>query len=800
MTIFWFALIAVSACNKSTTDPDVGTDSDVETPDRTVETTLPTTTTPSIPEDTVDVRVDMADPAADPDSENTQMCVDEQGDIVVLWVDDRDGVPALWMNRSTDLGVTWSPLAVRVNQGNGAVSAPTLACSNDGVFVAWEDDRHDIGGATKIYFNRSLDDGATWLVEDLPIQVGLDSDHYSLGPQIAIAGSAVYVVWFNDASGAYDIHLSSSGDRGESWSGPVRVDSDEPAGVSWSGWPTLAAAPLGKVYVAWEDSRNGAADIYFASSDNAGSSFHADIRLDSGDDAGSAHSLKPRLAADGDSVYVVWEDQRNGQGQDILLNYSGDGGVSWAGGASRLDSDNAGFFDSVDPEIVVADSKAHVVWRDNRDGGFDVYYRQAIGTMGGGAEVRLDLTEAAGAGDAMGAILAIGDGEVVVGFEDARGPVQQGYNDLHYNHGALDGSFAAADVRIDSLTDSSSYKTDLNLAVHGQKVFAAWTDGRYGTSDILFRAFDVGTSAVVNPADIAVANPSPIPATDYTDHAMRAGSPQVDVLFVVDNSSGMSQAQDQLTASFPVFMDYFLGSGLDYHIGVISTDMADPAHSGKLQSAMGNLYIDQNTVDPVGVFTSMASMGQSGSPDERGRDAAYTALEVLKTGYNTGFYRDDATLHIAVLSSEDDHSTDVTINEVANYLLSLKPLAELVTFSSVVSPTPLCPGANEPGTQYEQLTTLVGGMLWSFCSADYDTFMEQMAVGASGLDREFYLSRLPVDGTLGVRVDDNAVLFAFVEGADWIYSPSRNSIVFIEYVPPPNADVLLDYTVLGAVP
>jgi hypothetical protein len=57
-----------------------------------------------------------------------------------------------------------------------------------------------------------------------------------------------------------------------------------------------------------------------------------------------------------------------------------------------------------------------------------------------------------------------------------------------------------------------------------------------------------------------------------TDEIVQLTTPSADVLWVVDNSSSMSDNQRALTDNFPVFFDWFLGSGLDYHIGVVSTD------------------------------------------------------------------------------------------------------------------------------------------------------------------------------------------------------------------------------------
>ena len=46
----------------------------------------------------------------------------------------------------------------------------------------------------------------------------------------------------------------------------------------------------------------------------------------------------------------------------------------------------------------------------------------------------------------------------------------------------------------------------------------------------------------------------------------------LDILWVIDNSCSMTEEQQALSQNFASFVQYFVGSGLDYHIGVVSTD------------------------------------------------------------------------------------------------------------------------------------------------------------------------------------------------------------------------------------
>ena len=126
-------------------------------------------------------------------------------------------------------------------------------------------------------------------------------------PDIAVDGDGrLYVVWQDNRNGNWDIFLSTSSD-GTTWSSPVQVTDSEyneinPAIVVVSGSPDRA-------YVTWQDDRAGQEDIYVASSTNDFADSTVTQVTSNGDD-----QLDPDIAVDGtDTVYLIWTDMRNGQ-------------------------------------------------------------------------------------------------------------------------------------------------------------------------------------------------------------------------------------------------------------------------------------------------------------------------------------------------------------------------------------------------------------------------------------------------------------------------------------------------------
>lgn len=469
---------------------------------------------------TSDLRIDGGDPDVDTiESEGTEMCVTPQGVVYVLWMDDReegDDKRDIWMNRSVTRGGqspddggpiadAWFTSPIKVNQGDGNVWNPDMYCNEVGVFVVWEDDRDGVLENHQIYFNRSVDQGETFEAEDTLVEGFLDPEgnSMSLEPKIVGRGQDLFVTWYDSLNGAYDIFMSShgsAGDPGEDWRTPIRVDSDDPAGVAYSAHPEIAISENGSdVWITWEDSRDGKPDIYFARSSNQGQTFEEDQRLDGGDAEGSSESFTPQVCTDELSqVYVFWHDSRGGDFADIYMNYSANKGEDWSAAATRLDTDAAGFSNSLFPKCVMNSGKAHVAWEDRRAQNYDVFYRVMSNGIPG-EEIRADAGTPEGQANSTEVRIATDLDVVAVSWSDDRTAVEgSGFSDLYYNLSEAGGPFRTfdgdetGDLRMDSMYDGRSFKLDTNFAILNGEWYAAWTDGRGGTSDVYFQRRPVG--------------------------------------------------------------------------------------------------------------------------------------------------------------------------------------------------------------------------------------------------------------------------------------------------------------------
>jgi len=108
-------------------------------------------------------------------------------------------------------------------------------------------------------------------------------------------------------------------DPPERRSGTVDVDLNE---------PTYNVAASGNtVWLVWNDNRDGAQEVFYQFSTDGGATWSQDLRLTDDDDT---PSYFPSVALSGSDVHIVWGDQKNYY-TEVYYDYSSDGGSSWKG-------------------------------------------------------------------------------------------------------------------------------------------------------------------------------------------------------------------------------------------------------------------------------------------------------------------------------------------------------------------------------------------------------------------------------------------------------------------------------------
>jgi len=278
------------------------------------------------------------------------------------------------LRRSEDGGRSWESAVAVDRAATGFI--PSLALDGEGgVYVAWNDERT---GAHTIWFNASRDYGASWGAQDVRLDGGegrATRSANALEAQLAAApGGRVYALWQDKLTGQALPYFRLSEDGGQTW-GEERVLSDDEGRFAWP--PLLSADGAGRVYVVWSGQKEGDRGLYVAASSDGGRTWpEENLRID-----GRAHPRLLRLRSITNDahggVWVAWREEREG-GADVFLNRSEDGGLTW-GEPVRISTTVPGDYDTGLP-VVAADGAGGVavVWAEDTDMGREVYLRWSL--------------------------------------------------------------------------------------------------------------------------------------------------------------------------------------------------------------------------------------------------------------------------------------------------------------------------------------------------------------------------------------------------------------------------------------
>lgn len=254
--------------------------------------------------------------------------------------------------------------------------------------------------------------------------------------------------------------------------------------------------------------------------------------------------------------------------------------------------------------------------------------------------------------------------------------------------------------------------------------------------------------------------------------------PDVDILFVVDNSKSMAKEQADLGKKFPNFLG--LISSLEWRIAITSTSLSslknafDPLLDGNLVFINNSKKILQKgDASAEQDFATAIQLGGSGSPDERGIYAANLAIKKNESQW----IRPESHLAVVLISDEDERSTGKNL-EYLDLPLSFNENIKLYhgkqktsSFHSIIiqkednhclalqneSSGPWG-GGGQIGHTYQELTTLTNGVLGNICSTDYGVQLKNIGQQIQSNVGKIKLECLPfIDNSHGVDLILNGV-------------------------------------------
>ncbi len=280
-----------------------------------------------------------------------------------------------------------------------------------------------------------------------------DPEPESSAPVLCVSGNYVYVAWYDDRGvGTNNVWLQISQDGGDTWNATDMQVNDNPE-AEWVAEKPALACDGSTVYVVWEDDRDGELKnkaIYFnVSTDAGGTWLDNDVNL-TVDDEGDWNSLDPQIQVRGSHVYVSWYDGRDGA-YDIYFQHSTDGGLTWLNEEKRVDTDGSGDAYSAKPRMAVDGAgHVHVAWEDLRNGNNDIYFNTSAthGDTWGNPDIRVDPDGDAAPAESFGASVAADDnGLTAVVWHDLRNGA---FSDIYAGVSTNGGQSFHTPVRLDA--------------------------------------------------------------------------------------------------------------------------------------------------------------------------------------------------------------------------------------------------------------------------------------------------------------------------------------------------------------
>jgi len=412
------------------------------------------------------------------------VAMDQVGNFVISWDDDRNGAYVdndIYAQRYDAAG-TPQDTNFRVNDdaAGNKQKYPSVVMDQVGNFVVcWHDDRNGANFDNDIWAQRydaaGSPQGANLRVNDDPPGNG------QLRPSVAMDQVGNFVIsWYDDRNGDYDIYAQMCDAAGNPIGANFRVDDDP--GYNSQVVNSVAMNASGNFVICWDDQRNGDYDVYAQRYDASGTPQGANFRVN--DDVGTSQQWRVEVAMDqaGNSV-ICWEDERNID-PDIYAQQYDSAGIPQ--GANFMVNDDALGVGNQDPALGMDNAGNFVIcWEDYRDGGANIYAQlyDASGIPQGANFMVNDVS--VGSPYATSAEMDPGGNYFLLTWTDYRNYEP----DIYAQRYDAAGNPIGPNFRVDDYPGADHYYSEVAIDSSGNSVFC-WMDSRNGTMDIYAQRYD----------------------------------------------------------------------------------------------------------------------------------------------------------------------------------------------------------------------------------------------------------------------------------------------------------------------
>ena len=221
-------------------------------------------------------------------------------------------VPKIKFSKSDVGGANWGP-SVEVGDGFWGQGANVASGTNGNIYVVWWDNG--------LKFDRSFDGGESFgidtYISNYGFQINTSFPFICADYSQNSSRGNVYVVWSDRKNGTDDIWFQRSTDNGDTWmTQPIMVNDVE---LNQQYWPTIQCDENGRIVVGFYDEREGPSNInaYLAYSDDQGNTW-TNAKLSNESFSANTPNSNVRygdyigIDTYGGKIVPVWTDDRAG--------------------------------------------------------------------------------------------------------------------------------------------------------------------------------------------------------------------------------------------------------------------------------------------------------------------------------------------------------------------------------------------------------------------------------------------------------------------------------------------------------
>ncbi|MHC4213354.1 MAG: putative Ig domain-containing protein [Planctomycetota bacterium] len=376
----------------------------------------------------------------------------------------------------------------------------SVADNSGNIWAVWH---RGTTGARNIYVGK-LAEGTEQF--ESPVQLTNASADQCNAAIAVDADDKLYVVWQDNRDGNWDIYSSTSTD-GINFSTQRRVCDPNANQIN----PVIAldSSSPANAYVAWQDDVSGNQDISLAVSNNAFTTKTiTQITSDSSD------QTQPNITADaGNTVYVAWTDTRNST-SDIYAADSDNG--PWTNVAVVTKSG-----DQTSPKIAAEQTGSilHLLWTDNISANQDIYYASSDGLPLSALTGTVITDDSSGANQSQPAIAVLGSTgnglKVYACWKDLRNFQTSGDSDIYFVRAD---SGSGTNVFIDDDSTGSNQSNPVIAINSSNQPYIVWTDDRSSSTDIYYAGATYLDPTPINSSIITTASGGTVgPTLDNID-------------------------------------------------------------------------------------------------------------------------------------------------------------------------------------------------------------------------------------------------------------------------------------------